>query len=94
VNHKPTMTFSKGHQVAPNVGFRVAGSSDEQSPDAGGSPSIYAAEGSTVIYAAPGAVVGYSPLGSKISELVSSEMFWIGAVLMGGLWLMTRGSRS
>lgn len=91
MNHKPTMTFSKSHQVAPNVGFKVAGvDSGKGETGTGSAPSIYAAEGSTVIYAAPGAVIGYGPLGDKLSNLLTSEFLWIGAALIGGLWLLTR----
>ena len=85
------MTFSKAHQVAPNVGFRVAGSGDAPKGDSS-VPFIHAAEGSTVIYAAPGATIGNlggSVSDLRVSDLLRSELFWLGVIGLG-FYLFTR----
>lgn len=105
MNHKPTMTFSKSHQVAPSVGFRVAGSGDGSGAGRG-APVINAAEGSTVVYAAPGATIGHlaglRPSGFRaegttggwldrsLRDLLSSETLWMGLAIGAGILLLTR----
>jgi hypothetical protein len=87
------MTFSKAHQVAPNVGFRVA-SNNDAGPSESGVPFIHAAEGSTVIYAAPGATIGSLGGGVsdlRVSDLLRSELFWLGVIGVG-FYLFTRRS--
>jgi len=102
MNHTPAHIFSKSRLNGPEVGFKVANNASPATPAA---PTINAAEGSTVIYAAPGATIGHLAglrptgfraegtglLGMTVGALLRSEMFWMGAAILTGVFLMTRG---